>query len=61
MQATAPRTAFGWLIHVLSRHLTKCIMSGMLQPPFDPDKEDPQAPSQTPEHGKKGLNLDPQA
>ena len=34
---------------------------GMLQPPFDPDQEDPHAPSQTPEHGKKGLNLDPQA
>ena len=34
---------------------------GMLQPPFDPDQEDPQAPSQTPEHGKKGLHLDPQA
>jgi Na+/H+-dicarboxylate symporter len=33
---------------------------GMLQPPFDPDAEDPHAPSETPEHGKKGLHLDPQ-
>ena len=33
---------------------------GMLQPPFDPDGEDPHAPSETPEHGKKGLHLDPQ-
>jgi Na+/H+-dicarboxylate symporter len=32
---------------------------GMLQPPFDPDAEDPHAPSETPEHGKKGLHLDP--
>jgi len=32
---------------------------GMLQPPFDPDLEDPHAPSQTAEHGAKGLHLDP--
>ena len=32
---------------------------GMLQPPFDPDGDDPHAPSETPEHGKKGLHLDP--
>ena len=32
---------------------------GMLQPPFDPDDEDPHAPSETPEHGTKGLHLDP--
>ncbi len=32
---------------------------GMLQPPMDPDAGDPQAPSETPEHGKKGLHLDP--
>ena len=32
---------------------------GMLQPPFDPDADDPHAPSETPEHGKKGLHLDP--
>lgn len=31
---------------------------GMLQPPFDPDADDPHAPSETPEHGKKGLHLD---
>ncbi len=33
---------------------------GMLQPPLDPDAEDPHAPSDTPAHGKQGLNLDPQ-
>jgi len=32
---------------------------GMLQPPFDPDADEPAAPSETPEHGKKGLHLDP--
>lgn len=32
---------------------------GMLQPPFDPDQDEPDAPSQTPEHGKRGLHLDP--
>ena len=32
---------------------------GMLQPPLDPDAEDPSAPTQTPEHGKRGLHLDP--
>ena len=32
---------------------------GMLQPPFDPDADDPHAPSETPEHGTKGLHLDP--
>ena len=31
---------------------------GMLQPPFDPDQEEPHAPSETPEHGKKGLHLE---
>ena len=31
---------------------------GMLQPPFDPEDEDPHAPSETPEHGTKGLHLD---
>jgi Na+/H+-dicarboxylate symporter len=31
---------------------------GMLQPPFDPDQEEPHAPSETPEHGKKGLNVE---
>ena len=31
---------------------------GMLQPPMDPDQDEPDAPSQTPEHGKRGLNLD---
>ena len=33
---------------------------GMLQPPMDPDAE-LQAPSETHEHGRKGLHLDPQA
>ena len=33
---------------------------GMLQPPLDPDAVEPHAPSETPEHGKKGLHLDPQ-
>ena len=32
---------------------------GMLQLPLGPDAEDPHAPSDTPEHGKKGLHLDP--
>ena len=32
---------------------------GMLQPPMDPDADEPDAPSDTPEHGKKGLHLDP--
>lgn len=31
---------------------------GMLQPPFDPVADDPHAPSETPEHGRKGLHLD---
>ncbi len=31
---------------------------GMLQPPLDPDADEPHAPSDTPEHGKKGLHLD---
>ena len=34
---------------------------GMLQPLRDPDGEGPEAPHDTPEHGRKGLNLDPQA
>jgi len=33
---------------------------GMLQPPLGEDAEDPHAPSQTPEHGKRGLHLDPE-
>ena len=33
----------------------------MLQPLRDPDGEGPEAPHDTPEHGRKGLNLDPQA
>lgn len=32
---------------------------GMLQKPLDPDAEEPHAPAETPEHGRKGLNLDP--
>ena len=32
---------------------------GMLQPPLDPEAEPPHAPTDTPEHGKRGLNLDP--
>ncbi len=32
---------------------------GMLQPPLDPDGEDLHAPSDTAEHGKGGLHLDP--
>ncbi|MEO5597573.1 MAG: dicarboxylate/amino acid:cation symporter [Novosphingobium sp.] len=32
---------------------------GMLQPMRDPDAEPIHAPSETPEHGRKGLNLDP--
>ena len=27
---TATRSPFGWLIHVLTRYLTWCIMGGML-------------------------------
>jgi Na+/H+-dicarboxylate symporter len=34
---------------------------GMLQPPMDPDAEPVHAPHDTPEHGKRGLNLDPDA
>ena len=30
---------------------------GMLQAPTDPDADEPHAPSDTPEHGKKGLHL----
>ena len=33
---------------------------GMLQPLRDPDAEGPEAPHDTPEHGRKGLHLDPQ-
>ena len=32
---------------------------GMLQLPLGPDDEDPHAPSETSEHGKHGLHLDP--
>ena len=32
---------------------------GMLQPPMDADAADPEAPSDTAEHGKRGLHLDP--
>ena len=32
---------------------------GMLQPPLGPDAEGPPAPHDTPEHGRKGLHLDP--
>ncbi|HEY6868778.1 MAG TPA: dicarboxylate/amino acid:cation symporter, partial [Novosphingobium sp.] len=32
---------------------------GMLQPLRDPDAEGPEAPHDTPEHGRHGLNLDP--
>ncbi|MFM2302037.1 MAG: hypothetical protein RLZZ84_1773, partial [Pseudomonadota bacterium] len=32
---------------------------GMLQPPIDPDADEPHAPADTPEHGKRGLHLDP--
>ena len=32
---------------------------GMLQPPLDPDGEDLHAPSDTAEHGRHGLHLDP--
>lgn len=32
---------------------------GMLQPPFDPDADEPHAPADTPEHGRHGLHLDP--
>jgi Na+/H+-dicarboxylate symporter len=34
---------------------------GMLQPLRDPDAEGPEAPHDTPEHGKRGLHLDPEA
>lgn len=34
---------------------------GMLQPPLDPDAEVPLPPHDTPEHGRKGLHLDPEA
>ncbi len=33
---------------------------GMLQLPFDPEAEEPHAPAHTPEHGKRGLHLDPE-
>jgi len=33
---------------------------GMLQPLRDPDAEGPAAPHDTPEHGRHGLNLDPE-
>ena len=37
-----------------------CRAEGMLQPPLDPDAPLPDAPHDTPEHGKKGLHLDPE-
>ena len=33
---------------------------GMLQPPFAPDAEGPAIPHDTPEHGRRGLHLDPE-
>lgn len=32
---------------------------GMLQPPVDPSLDEPNAPTRTPEHGRRGLHLDP--
>jgi Na+/H+-dicarboxylate symporter len=32
---------------------------GMLQPPVDPDADEPHAPTDTPLEGKAGLHLDP--
>jgi Na+/H+-dicarboxylate symporter len=32
---------------------------GMLQVPLDPAPEGPRAPTNTPEHGRRGLNPDP--
>jgi Na+/H+-dicarboxylate symporter len=34
---------------------------GMLQVPLDPDAPEPVPPHDTPEHGRRGLNLDPEA
>ncbi|MDF8333208.1 dicarboxylate/amino acid:cation symporter [Novosphingobium cyanobacteriorum] len=34
---------------------------GMLQPPLDPDAPETVPPHDTPEHGRKGLHLDPEA
>jgi Na+/H+-dicarboxylate symporter len=34
---------------------------GMLQPPLDPDAPEAMPPHDTPEHGRRGLNLDPEA
>ncbi|MBY0392883.1 MAG: dicarboxylate/amino acid:cation symporter, partial [Novosphingobium sp.] len=34
---------------------------GMLQVPMDPDAPEAMPPHDTPEHGRKGLNLDPEA
>lgn len=34
---------------------------GMLQPPMDPDAPEAMPPHDTPEHGRRGLNLDPEA
>ncbi len=34
---------------------------GMLQPMRDPDMDEPVAPHDTPEHGRQGLTLDPEA
>jgi Na+/H+-dicarboxylate symporter len=34
---------------------------GMLQPPMDPDAPEALPPHDTPEHGRRGLNLDPEA
>jgi Na+/H+-dicarboxylate symporter len=33
---------------------------GMLQPPLDPDADALPAPTDSPEHGKRGLHLDPE-
>jgi Na+/H+-dicarboxylate symporter len=47
-----------WGNSVATAVITK--WEGMLQVPMDPDFDEPDAPSETPEEGKKGLHLDPE-
>jgi Na+/H+-dicarboxylate symporter len=50
--------------NVVGNAVATCVITqweGMLQPMRDPDAPLDEAPHDTPEHGKRGLNLDPQA
>lgn len=49
--------------NVVGNAIATCVVTrweGMLQVPLDPDAPEPVPPHDTPEHGRRGLNLDPE-